>query len=81
MPGLGWMLKRSLYKNELEAKWPADKPWDWDMWMRMDQQRKGRECVIPDISRTFHFGARGINMNDYFQKLYFSKHSLNKVPP
>jgi beta-1,2-N-acetylglucosaminyltransferase len=23
MPGLGWILKRSLYKVELETKWPA----------------------------------------------------------
>lgn len=26
MPGLGWLLKKSLYKDELEPKWPtADK--------------------------------------------------------
>jgi beta-1,2-N-acetylglucosaminyltransferase len=23
MPGLGWLLKRSLYKDELEFKWPT----------------------------------------------------------
>ena len=23
MPGLGWLLKRSLYKDELESKWPT----------------------------------------------------------
>jgi hypothetical protein len=23
MPGLGWILKRSLYKVELETKWPT----------------------------------------------------------
>ena len=23
MPGLGWILKRSLYKEELEPKWPT----------------------------------------------------------
>ena len=28
MPGLGWILKRSLYKEELESKWPTpDKVW------------------------------------------------------
>lgn len=26
-----------------------------------------RECVIPDISRTYHFGSTGLNMNPYFQ--------------
>ncbi|XP_066915604.1 protein O-linked-mannose beta-1,2-N-acetylglucosaminyltransferase 1-like [Clytia hemisphaerica] len=78
MPGLGWVLKKSLFMNELYPKWPgSDKFWDWDMWMRMDGNRKGRECIIPDVSRTYHFGAKGLNMNSYFQDLYFTKHALN----
>lgn len=81
MPGLGWMLKRTLFKEELEANWPGpDKLWDWDMWMRTDAIRKDRECVIPDVSRTYHFGASGLNMNPYFQEHYFKKHTLNSVP-
>ncbi|KAK7101018.1 protein O-linked-mannose beta-1,2-N-acetylglucosaminyltransferase 1-like [Littorina saxatilis] len=77
MPGLGWMLKRSLYKEELEQQWPSpEKQWDWDMWMRTSYVRKERECIIPDISRTFHFGSKGLNMNPYFQDLYFKKHSI-----
>lgn len=81
MPGLGWMMRRSLFKDELEAKWPSeDKLWDWDMWLRQPDQLKGRECIIPDVSRTFHFGASGVNMNPYFQSLYFGKHKLNTIP-
>lgn len=40
--------------------------WDWDMWMRMPEQRRGRECIIPDVSRSYHFGIVGLNMNGYF---------------
>ncbi|KAK7487497.1 hypothetical protein BaRGS_00021199, partial [Batillaria attramentaria] len=77
MPGLGWMLKKHLYKEELEPQWPSpEKQWDWDMWMRTNFIRKDRECIIPDISRTFHFGSKGLNMNPYFQDLYFKKHSI-----
>lgn len=51
--------------------------WDWDMWMRMPEQRKGRECVIPDVSRSYHFGIIGLNMNGYFhvrnERFTFSK--------
>lgn len=36
------------------------------MWMRMPEQRKGRECIIPDVSRSYHFGIIGLNMNGYF---------------
>ncbi|KAJ7986264.1 hypothetical protein DPEC_G00338140 [Dallia pectoralis] len=81
MPGLGWVLKKSLYKDELEPKWPTpEKLWDWDMWMRMPEQRKGRECLIPDVSRSYHFGIIGLNMNGYFHEVYFKKHRLNTVP-
>ncbi|XP_072294892.1 protein O-linked-mannose beta-1,2-N-acetylglucosaminyltransferase 1 [Eucyclogobius newberryi] len=81
MPGLGWVLKKSLYKDELEAKWPTpEKLWDWDMWMRMPEQRKNRECVVPDVSRSYHFGIIGLNMNGYFHEVYFKKHKLNTVP-
>ena len=79
MPGLGWMLKRSLFKNELEMQWPdPEQQWDWDMWMRHKDIRKGRECIIPDVSRTYHFGETGVNMNSYFFKLYFKRHKLNQ---
>merc|ERR1719414_301631 len=31
MPGLGWMLKKSLFQTELEPNWPSpEKRWDWD---------------------------------------------------
>ncbi|XP_013781473.2 protein O-linked-mannose beta-1,2-N-acetylglucosaminyltransferase 1-like [Limulus polyphemus] len=81
MPGLGWILKRSLYKEELESRWPTpEKLWDWDMWMRLPDIRKGRECVVPDVSRTYHFGSSGLNMNSYFQDVYFKKHAFNTQP-
>ncbi|XP_015775820.1 PREDICTED: protein O-linked-mannose beta-1,2-N-acetylglucosaminyltransferase 1-like [Acropora digitifera] len=81
MPGLGWVLSRKLYKDELEAKWPGpDVFWDWDMWMRYRENRKGRECIIPDLSRTYHFGARGLNMNSFMQDVYFTSHAINTQP-
>ncbi|XP_063078358.1 protein O-linked-mannose beta-1,2-N-acetylglucosaminyltransferase 1-like [Engraulis encrasicolus] len=81
MPGLGWVLKRSLYKDELEPKWPTPEMlWDWDMWMREPEQRKGRACVIPDVSRTYHFGINGLNMFGSFHESHFKNHKLNTVP-
>lgn len=75
------VLSRKLYKGELEAKWPApDVFWDWDMWMRMPNQRKGRECIIPDISRTYHFGAKGLNVGPAMNDAYFKRHAINTVP-
>ena len=49
------------------------------MWMRLGEIRKGRECIIPDVSRSYHFGSSGLNMNSYFHDVYFSKHSFNTL--
>ena len=50
------------------------------MWMRTPNQRKGRECIIPDISRTYHFGAKGLNVGPAMNDAYFKRHAINKVP-
>eukprot|EP00127_Corallochytrium_limacisporum_P001496 Clim_evm2s61 gene=Clim_evmTU2s61 len=79
MPGLGWLLKRELFETELGLKWPIpEKRWDWDMWMRNPRIRQGRECLYPDVSRTFHFGASGVNVNNYFQNAYFLGRKKNE---
>ena len=73
------MLKRKIYKGELEEKWPKPhQSADWDMWMRLPSIIKGRECIIPDISRTYHFGAKGLNVGSFMQNIYFKHHALNK---
>ena len=36
--------------------------------------------MIPDISRTFHFGQSGLNMNPYFHDIYFKNHAINTDP-
>jgi len=80
MPGLGWMLSKKLYR-ELEPNWPnVEKAYDWDMWLRQPEIRKNRECIIPDVSRTFHFGTKGLNMNANFHDKYFKKHAFNRQP-
>lgn len=50
------------------------------MWMRADRVRRGRQCIIPEVSRTFHFGAeRAVNVNPYFQRAYFGRHAFYNV--
>ncbi|KAL1788980.1 O-linked-mannose beta-1,2-N-acetylglucosaminyltransferase 1 isoform X2 [Sigmodon hispidus] len=50
------------------------------MWIRMPEQRQGRERIIPDVSRSYHFGIVGLNMNGYFDEAYFQKQKFNTVP-
>lgn len=56
-PGLGWMMTKDLWL-ELCSKWPKSY---WDDWIRQPQQRKGRACIRPEISRTRTFGKIGVS--------------------
>ncbi|XP_065908430.1 protein O-linked-mannose beta-1,2-N-acetylglucosaminyltransferase 1-like [Dysidea avara] len=76
MPGLGWMLTRNLYE-ELRPKWlKSSEPLTWDGWLREPAQRKGRECIMPDVCRTFHF-TTGVHISEYQQHRHFDTHSFN----
>lgn len=66
-PGLGWMMTRKLWTNELQLKWPNVY---WDDWLREPDQRVGRHVLRPEVSRTFHFGVKGgVSNNQFGDKL------------
>ncbi|XP_068603541.1 alpha-1,3-mannosyl-glycoprotein 2-beta-N-acetylglucosaminyltransferase b [Brachionichthys hirsutus] len=76
-PGLGWMLLKEMW-NELEPKWPSA---FWDDWMRQPEQRKGRSCIRPEISRTITFGRKGVSLGQFFdQYLRYIKLNTQFVP-
>ncbi|CAM9831560.1 unnamed protein product, partial [Discosporangium mesarthrocarpum] len=68
-PGLGWMVQRRIWE-ELSPKWPRGY---WDDWLREPEQRKGRQFIRPEISRTFHFGVKGTSHNQYSTYLVQTK--------
>jgi len=74
-PGLGWMLTRELWM-ELGPKWPASY---WDDWIRQPEQRKGRACIRPEVSRTKTFGNIGVSNGLFYEKHLKFIH-LNKNP-
>jgi alpha-1,3-mannosyl-glycoprotein beta-1,2-N-acetylglucosaminyltransferase len=45
-PGLGWILTRKLWREELSKKWPSGY---WDDWLREPAQRKGRHVLRPEV--------------------------------
>lgn len=45
-PGLGWLLTRKLYKDELEPRWPAS---HWDHWLRSAETSKHRDIIYPQV--------------------------------
>ena len=81
LPGLGWMLTRSFFMEEVLPRWPSGwKDFDWDMMLRLSQFRRGRECVIPDVPRTYHFGFIGKHVNSGMQFKMYYDHALNREP-
>ncbi|XP_037091059.1 protein O-linked-mannose beta-1,2-N-acetylglucosaminyltransferase 1-like [Pollicipes pollicipes] len=81
MPGLGWMLTRSLFFDELLPSWPAPgADFDWDVLVRHADRRKGRDCVVPDVPRTYHFGFQGGHVGSAMQYKYYWDHALNRQP-
>ncbi|XP_043235710.1 protein O-linked-mannose beta-1,2-N-acetylglucosaminyltransferase 1-like [Amphibalanus amphitrite] len=80
-PGLGWMMKKSILMDEMMPKWkPTWSTWDWDMWFRTEDVALYRECVVPDVSRTYHFAYLGGHVYSYLQYQYYSDKSLNTLP-
>ena len=39
-----------------------------------------RECIIPDVCRTFHFSKSGAHISAVLQKRLFEIHSFNRHP-
>lgn len=63
-PGLGWMLKRALWK-EIATEWPE---MFWDDWLRGRNWMKGRQCIRPEVSRAINFGEKGVSQSFHFKK-------------
>eukprot|EP00759_Apiculatamorpha_spiralis_P007945 PhF_6_TR14974/c0_g1_i2/m.23528/K00726/MGAT1; alpha-1,3-mannosyl-glycoprotein beta-1,2-N-acetylglucosaminyltransferase len=59
-PGLGWMLRKALW-DELSPIFPID---HWDHWMRVPTVSKGRDCIVPLLSRNENIGSHGANVDE-----------------
>ncbi len=56
--------------------WPAAY---WDDWMRLSTVRQGRQCIRPEICRTYNFGEKGSSHGQYYTQ-YLKPIKLNSVP-
>ncbi|KAH9380634.1 hypothetical protein HPB48_020903 [Haemaphysalis longicornis] len=72
--GLGWLLTRELWQ-EIRHRWPKT---FWDDWMRLAEQRRGRACIRPEVSRTRTFGDWGVSLGKFF-KAYLRDVHVNDV--
>lgn len=73
-PGLGWMLTKSTWE-ELAPKWPDAY---WDDWLRLNETRKGRQFIRPEVCRTYNFGEHGSSLGQFYEQ-YLKPIRLNNV--
>ncbi|XP_071526296.1 protein O-linked-mannose beta-1,2-N-acetylglucosaminyltransferase 1-like [Panulirus ornatus] len=78
-PSCGWMTTRA-FLVEILPKWPpVQVASDWDYWMGADLVRRGRELVLPEVSRTAHGGTTGSHTSSALARWYISK-PLSSLP-
>ena len=77
-PGLGWLLSRRLWEEELADSWPAA---FWDDWLRHWTRMRNRTCIRPEISRTSTIGEKGVSKGQFFSDhLQHIQHSRGYAP-
>lgn len=76
-PGLGWMLKKSIWL-EVKNHWPAA---FWDDWFRNETQRNDRSCLRPEISRTSTSGKKGVSKGQFYDNHLAFIHHFNGYYP
>jgi len=75
--GLGWLASRKMWETEWHATWPRE---EWDWFLRDPAQRKGRECIYPEVSRNYNIGSQGVNMKMDMFTQYFKHTMVNSQP-
>mmetsp|Transcript_17449 Transcript_17449/g.31476 ORF Transcript_17449/g.31476 Transcript_17449/m.31476 type:complete len:560 (-) Transcript_17449:116-1795(-) len=80
-PGLGWMIRRDTW-DLIKSIWPKAPTTGWDHWIRHGSGLQPRECIVPEVSRTFHFNEQGTNVKkDTGIARMLKKMVLSKLPP
>ncbi|XP_071519752.1 protein O-linked-mannose beta-1,2-N-acetylglucosaminyltransferase 1-like isoform X2 [Panulirus ornatus] len=76
----GWMVRREFARvMAWELARQEEEEYDWDVYT-YHFLRDGRECVIPEVSRSHHFGDAGSHISQFTVRLYFSDKNFNQDP-
>ncbi|XP_068227740.1 protein O-linked-mannose beta-1,2-N-acetylglucosaminyltransferase 1-like [Palaemon carinicauda] len=80
-PAYGWMTSRAVLRDLLPKWLPSNVTHDWDHFMSSAIIRRDRECVIPDINRSYHGGATGLHLSaSYATEKDFLNRTFNLLP-
>ncbi|XP_035677414.1 protein O-linked-mannose beta-1,2-N-acetylglucosaminyltransferase 1-like [Branchiostoma floridae] len=78
-PATGWVVRRSVWESEVRGKEAACcMVFPWHSWFGGDL--KGREVLVPDVSRVEYIVREGLFEDDAFRQDYFPGRSSNSEP-
>jgi len=78
-PGLGFLMRREAWQV-VRDQWPVAPTMGWDYWMRVAFRRAGKECIIPEVSRSHHASKKGSSVTSSKQVKFFSSMALADRP-
>lgn len=74
-PGLGFLLRRDAWLK-MRGSWPGVVSMGWDYWFRVAFRSLGKECVVPEVSRSRHISTIGSSVTkslvQMFEKMAFA---------
>ncbi|XP_047738657.1 protein O-linked-mannose beta-1,2-N-acetylglucosaminyltransferase 1 [Hyalella azteca] len=70
MPQYGWMMTRSMATALLQLWVPVGPGRDWDWWLLLENQRRNRLVLTPEVSRIRHDSSSGAHVYAWEQGLY-----------
>ncbi|ROT74632.1 putative protein O-linked-mannose beta-1,2-N-acetylglucosaminyltransferase 1 isoform X4 [Penaeus vannamei] len=75
----GWMVTRSFAAEMAAGMAHMEMEFDWDIYT-FYYIRGNRECIIPEVSRSHHFGQSGSHISQYSARVLFSTKNFNQDP-
>ncbi|XP_064103199.1 protein O-linked-mannose beta-1,2-N-acetylglucosaminyltransferase 1-like isoform X2 [Macrobrachium nipponense] len=83
-PSYGWMTSRAVLRDLLPKWLPSNVTHDWDHFVSSDIIRRNRECVVPDVNRSYHGGATGLHLSasyatekDFLNRTYNTENDVS----
>eukprot|EP00405_Crypthecodinium_cohnii_P041394 CAMPEP_0206566504 /NCGR_PEP_ID=MMETSP0325_2-20121206/24700_1 /ASSEMBLY_ACC=CAM_ASM_000347 /TAXON_ID=2866 /ORGANISM="Crypthecodinium cohnii, Strain Seligo" /LENGTH=727 /DNA_ID=CAMNT_0054069551 /DNA_START=230 /DNA_END=2414 /DNA_ORIENTATION=+ len=77
--GLGFMLRKQAW-DHVRSSWPYAPTMGWDYAMRVQLRDAGKECIIPEVSRSHHFSNTGSSIRSAKQVRLMDAMTLAKTP-
>ncbi|KAL7636347.1 UNVERIFIED_CONTAM: hypothetical protein RMT77_013106 [Armadillidium vulgare] len=79
-PAYGWMISRAIVEEILPKWFPPSFKIEWDYLLGTSIIQKDRECIIPDVNRSYHWASGGVHFSAFFSEVLYMSRTLNQNP-